>query len=296
MISSSLKFTCISLLLLVSQGVFASFENFADEQHNQVVLRMIGHQILLHTGDSTSRVLPIQKDEERYKIEFENEFEFNPEEIVSIIDSVIKHYNFSERYWVGIENCETKEWVYNYEIGNTDQTDIVPCRTRTQPVGCYNIWFSLLPSAPIKSTPVVVNEVAKAEKEVNGFLIGGMLILLLVGGGVYAYKKKSPEENQSTDILEIGKYKFDTKNMELSFLDSSTTLTSKETDLLSLLFASVNTTVEREVILQKVWGDEGDYIGRTLDVFISKLRKKLEEDANIKIVNIRGVGYKMILN
>jgi DNA-binding response OmpR family regulator len=48
--------------------------------------------------------------------------------------------------------------------------------------------------------------------------------------------------------------------------------------------------------LNKVWGDEGDYIGRTLDVFISKLRKKLEADSSIKIVNIRGVGYKLVMD
>ena len=72
-------------------------------------------------------------------------------------------------------------------------------------------------------------------------------------------------------------------------------LTSKEADLLALLHASVNTTVERYVLLKNVWGDEGAYVGRTLDVFISKLRKKLEADPSIRIVNVRGIGYKLIL-
>ena len=62
-----------------------------------------------------------------------------------------------------------------------------------------------------------------------------------------------------------------------------------------LLYQKANTTVERDIILNKVWGDEGDYVGRTLDVFISKLRKKLETDSTIKIVNIRGVGYKLVI-
>ena len=53
--------------------------------------------------------------------------------------------------------------------------------------------------------------------------------------------------------------------------------------------------MEREKILATVWGDEGDYVGRTLDVFVSKLRKKLEADANVRIVNIRGVGYRLVL-
>jgi hypothetical protein len=60
--------------------------------------------------------------------------------------------------------------------------------------------------------------------------------------------------------------------------------------------SSVNATVERDDILKSVWGDDGDYVGRTLDVFISKLRKKLEADSNIKIINIRGIGYKLVLN
>jgi DNA-binding response OmpR family regulator len=63
-----------------------------------------------------------------------------------------------------------------------------------------------------------------------------------------------------------------------------------------LLHSSANSTLERECILRAVWGDEGDYVGRTLDVFISKLRKKLDADSSLKIVNVRGVGYKLILN
>ncbi len=84
--------------------------------------------------------------------------------------------------------------------------------------------------------------------------------------------------------------------MELSFKGEAIELTSKECDLLQLLCDSTNDTVERETILKMVWGDEGDYVGRTLDVFISKLRKKLEGDSNIKIANIRGVGYRLVVD
>ena len=72
-------------------------------------------------------------------------------------------------------------------------------------------------------------------------------------------------------------------------------LTSKENELLSLLYEFANETVNKETILNKVWGDEGDYVGRTLDVYISKLRKKLENDSSIELKNIRGIGYKLIV-
>ena len=92
----------------------------------------------------------------------------------------------------------------------------------------------------------------------------------------------------------MGEYYFDTRNTELIIEHKRIELTAKEADLLLLLYHSANNTVERDVILNRVWGDEGDYVGRTLDVFISKLRKKLEFDAKVKIVNIRGVGYKLV--
>ena len=64
----------------------------------------------------------------------------------------------------------------------------------------------------------------------------------------------------------------------------------------TLLIAGANEPVDRNELLREVWGDEGDYVGRTLDVFISKLRKKLKPDPSLKIVNIRGIGYKLVID
>lgn len=97
-------------------------------------------------------------------------------------------------------------------------------------------------------------------------------------------------------MISLGEYHFDKRNTELLIEQQRIELTSKEADLLLLLYNAANTTVERDVILNMVWGDEGDYVGRTLDVFISKLRKKLEFDSKVKIVNIRGVGYKLVMD
>jgi len=83
--------------------------------------------------------------------------------------------------------------------------------------------------------------------------------------------------------------------MKLNLKAQTIELSSKETDLLHLLYSNENQTLEREEILNKVWGDEGDYVGRTLDVFISKLRKKLEADSNVRIINVRGMGYRFVV-
>ncbi len=108
--------------------------------------------------------------------------------------------------------------------------------------------------------------------------------------------KKKRRPKQSGDVVNIGLFQFDQKGMRLNLKAQSIELSSKETDLLYLLFTNENKTLEREYILNVVWGDEGDYVGRTLDVFISKLRKKLEADSNVKIINVRGVGYRFVVS
>ena len=109
------------------------------------------------------------------------------------------------------------------------------------------------------------------------------------------WKKRIPSKSDP-NLLTLGAYQFDKRNIELIWEQEQIKLTHKEADLLMLLYDSANTTIERDVILNRVWGDEGDYVGRTLDVFISKLRKKLYADPNVKIVNVRGVGYKLVMD
>jgi DNA-binding response OmpR family regulator len=139
----------------------------------------------------------------------------------------------------------------------------------------------------------VITENENQESTSIWYVIGFFFILIPILISVW---KKRVKTTTNPNLIKIGSYFFDKKNTELLIEDQKIELTSKEADLLLLLFKDVNNTIERDVILNVVWGDEGDYIGRTLDVFISKLRKKLDSDPNIKIVNIRGVGYKLVLD
>ncbi|MBK9628225.1 MAG: winged helix-turn-helix transcriptional regulator [Flavobacteriales bacterium] len=109
-------------------------------------------------------------------------------------------------------------------------------------------------------------------------------------------RKAAPVIPTNGDAVPIGAFHFDKGKMELSINDRKVELTGKEAELLHLLHACANETVAREVMLKEVWGNDSDYVGRTLDVFISKLRKKLEADPSVRIANIRGVGYRLILD
>lgn len=92
--------------------------------------------------------------------------------------------------------------------------------------------------------------------------------------------------------ISIGNYQFDYKNLSLTADGYSETLTLKEADLLKLLNENRNQVVKRSYILETIWGKDDYFLGRSLDVFISRLRKYLSLDERIKIENIHGVGFK----
>ena len=99
------------------------------------------------------------------------------------------------------------------------------------------------------------------------------------------------DEKEQTNYL-LGIFLFDTENQTLVSNDQVKTLTKKEVQILKILFKYKNQVVSREVILNAVWGQNDYFIGRSLDVFITKLRKYLREDPKILISNIHGVGFK----
>ncbi|MDE5812168.1 MAG: response regulator transcription factor [Muribaculaceae bacterium] len=92
----------------------------------------------------------------------------------------------------------------------------------------------------------------------------------------------------------IGKFNFDTQKQTLTLGDKVTKLTTKESELLSLLCAHVNEILERNYALKTIWIDDNYFNARSMDVYITKLRKHLKDDPEIEIINIHGKGYKLI--
>jgi hypothetical protein len=254
------------------------------EERVFVALRTIGHELLLSSGDSASRVLPIKKDENRYKVQFESPFSFVPEDLSAIADSIMEISQVAPHYIIEVKSCDSAHVAYSYEKDLRKANNLTPCRGRVLPEDCYQLFLHII-------TPVSANtEAAYSPKLVlflgMAFLFGCLLLLYI--------KRRHKRKNKHLTC--IGNFLFDQKNMLLKNGKLKQELTGKETDLLQLLYTHLNATVERDRILKEVWKDEGDYIGRTLDVYISKLRKKFEADPAIRIVNIRGVGYKMTIN
>ncbi|MFQ5605895.1 MAG: response regulator transcription factor [bacterium] len=148
---------------------------------------------------------------------------------------------------------------------------------------------------------------AKSLKEdrIQGLKIGGddyvtkpfsMEELLLRIQAVLKRYKGQSYSAEATRIFAIGEYEFDYDHQLLKVGDQSQKLTFKEAELLKLLCLHQNQILERELALNLIWGDDSFFNARSMDVFISRLRKYLKKDERVKIVNVHGKGFKLVVN
>ena len=110
---------------------------------------------------------------------------------------------------------------------------------------------------------------------------------------VFLKRKNVLVQYQEEEVIALGAYKFFTKNLILALDNKTKELTAKESALLFMLINRKGETLKREDILMKIWGKNDYFLGRSLDVFIGRLRKYFSEDDSIQIKTIRGVGFRM---
>jgi DNA-binding response OmpR family regulator len=110
---------------------------------------------------------------------------------------------------------------------------------------------------------------------------------------IKAVIRRVPESknNIKQDIISIGKYDFDFNNQSLCINGKTQRITDKESDILNYLSQHRNHIIKREAMLKELWGENDYFLGRSLDVFISKMRRYLKEDSTITIENVFGVGF-----
>ncbi|RAK70623.1 response regulator transcription factor [Hymenobacter edaphi] len=96
-------------------------------------------------------------------------------------------------------------------------------------------------------------------------------------------------------VLTLGQYQFDHPKQRLHRQGQEEQLTHREAELLKRLYDQRNQVLERTTVLRELWGDDNFFNGRSLDVFITRLRRYLKDDPQVQIVNVRGIGYKLML-
>jgi hypothetical protein len=286
LISVNRKYIFGLILLLFISVICAAFsmtesDDF-DISRREVVLRRIGHELLLQSGDSTSRVLPVKMiAENEYQIRFENELAFQPDSLVNTTRRLLAMVPLSRDYIVNVLNCNNTSVAYGFAISGNKKDDIVSCNGRKQPTACYMINIKFKP-AEIVTTK-------------NGYLLGTLPVLAFVGFIFFRSVKprRAIASGHSAKVFNLGPVLFDAQERKLIINNNNIDLTGTETRVLLIFALSPNETIERSRLQKEIWEDEGVIVGRSLDMFISKLRKKLELDPSVKIVVVRGKGYKL---
>lgn len=249
----------------------------------KVSLRDVGNQLLLSDKDSTSLVLPIiELENNKYELSFQKKFSFEPDNLVTFINTSFSKVKLPNDYRVEVLRCLNSEVSYSYQNSALKKSTIIPCRERVLPKGCYVI-------------QVVFFAYEISFWHSNFFLIG-LLLLVIVFIIHILFSGKKEVVNTSENIKEytkIGSFQFYPTQNKLVKKATEISLSKKECEILAIFVASPNQIIKREDLTKKVWEDNGVFVGRSLDTYISKLRKKLKEDSSIKLTNVHGVGYKL---
>ncbi|MFZ4769914.1 MAG: helix-turn-helix domain-containing protein [Ferruginibacter sp.] len=269
--------------VLIFAVVFINNKKEIPANHVEVILRDIGHQLLLSAKDATSRVLPVKKiNEHTFQISFQNKVGFISDTLINIVERAFQKNALANDYIVSVRDCKQKETVFAFEI-NSQTGDLTPCRGRALELGCYVIEIELL------------------KKNTFNFYWYLLLIIPLAVVGFYRkvlFRKKEEAAAvlDNNDYIQLGNYRFYTANNLLKIEHQSITLSDKETKALKIFAENINQIVEREKLMKEIWEDEGIVVmSRNVDVLVSKLRKKLSDDHSIKFINVHGRGYKFII-
>ena len=112
---------------------------------------------------------------------------------------------------------------------------------------------------------------------------------------IEAILRRTSGESPVLDVYKLSRFRFDTQKQQLIDGDNIIKLTTKESELLKLLCTNANKVLERQVALKTIWVDDNYFNARSMDVYITKLRKHLKDDPTVEIINVHGKGYKLVM-
>jgi DNA-binding winged helix-turn-helix (wHTH) protein len=283
-------FAVLSVGLLFGQFTNPSAENssaaeqpFADNIN--LALRRTAHQLLINAGDSTNRIPPVQQlNATTFLIRLERPFDYG--NLPALLQQSMDRQGITQQYNVSLLDCQSGEIQLGYSGLDFQEARTVPCTDRQQKNGCYNLRVAFVES----TTP------SRLVTNWTGWLIG----FLLLGSAYVAWtsvpNQVKPEPSPPTNQIELGQTAFCLPNQSMVVAGHPHTLTYREAKLLSLFVHHPNQLLERDFILKSVWEDEGIIVGRSVDVFVSRLRKLLQTDSSLRIVAVHGVGYRLEVN
>lgn len=272
-------------------GAFFLFTHFAVESKEgatspaapegyNLALREVIHALLLKQQDSTTTIPPIiELGEGRYSLRMESIVKYGL--IKAEADRVFARHQMPLTYRLAVHDCATHKLILGYLATPDSLSDTFPCEGRVESLSCSVLIFTLGEEHMPQKSSFPLS------------LAGGIGMFLLAIGFVVFEKRKVIEAVFSKEEKPSTSSQFLREKRQLTIGSHTHQLTEQETKLLAYLYDHPNEDLARKQILGNVWESGDVMITRTLDVFISRLRKMLEADPYINIITVRGHGYRM---
>lgn len=253
-----------------------------------LALRRTAHHLFRQNGDSTSRIPPVeQTDANTFIVRMDHLFEYD--KLPDLLSESFAVHGVKRGYDVSVLNCDNGQLELGYSFLDLQGKGDIPCKGRKQKAGCYTLKVSFNRE----------ENIASANSDFWFVTLGG----ILAGLGYVVWKRNRKREVREDEPVELpvessahilfGNSNLDMTNLMLVSGTDSYQLTYREAKLLNLFAGNKNQVLERDFIMKSVWEDEGIIVGRSVDVFVSRLRKMLLSDHQVKISAVHGVGYRM---
>ncbi|MEL6392708.1 MAG: winged helix-turn-helix domain-containing protein [Bacteroidota bacterium] len=285
---TSRKLLALSLLCLLCAAIvaLAPFTDTPDHEfalkRTHIAVRAIGDELLTHAQDNSSPVLPVQEiDEHTLRLSFQNPIAINPDSLSMLALTHLKS-DIAQQAIVQVLDAASEEMVYGFEINHLEPVDI-PCLGRTLPESLYHIDVSFYDQQPAWLGPNIFTA------GILGFALVSITFL-----GV-SFSRKNERQSEDDQLIEAKGVKLDLHTNLISFGDQQIKLTNKEAQIFSILLQRAGQLVSRDHLTQEVWLKEGVVTSRSLDMYISRLRKKIKVLPQAEIVNEHGRGYVLSL-
>lgn len=285
-----------SVFLLLVGFLFAQFtSNVPDESSRStatnrsekinLALRRTADLLLRAAGDSTSRIPAVEQlNEQTFRLALGRALNYN--KLPYLLQQSLQLHKITGTYDVAVLDCMTRKLQLGYSVNDLVGHKPIACVGRSTTGGCYVLQLTFDQPTPAKTqTPLWPFAAASG-------LVVGMLVMAW-RRSAQVRSSTEPTEVNMPNQLRFGQSCLDLGSQTLTAGSEQHNLTYREAKLLRLLVNHPNQVLERDRILKLVWEDEGVTVGRSLDVFISRLRKLLHNDPSVKIAAVHGVGYRL---
>jgi len=251
----------------------------------QLALRRTADKLLRISGDESSRI-EVKQDQSNGEWSIHLNAHFNYDSLPEILQSSLDQYQIKEPYTVQIKRCDDHQMELGYHQFDFLNTGSVPCAGRDLSDACRYILIKFVQS-----------ESGKGNHQA-AMIVGLSLMFATALLSFFFYRRKRlrvniPQSLSLEEPIRIGGCEFYPETQTLIHQHQTYKLTFREAKLFNLFASNPHQLLDRDFIMKEIWENEGVMVGRSLDVFVSRLRKKLAIDPSIQINAVHGVGYKM---